>query len=445
MKYSSLTKSTLTALASAIAAMALAINSGNVVGYQSQQIKKGKNVFTTPFTSEPGSGSFAQSLGSLLESASEGDVIEFENFRAEAVIIDGELHWCSGGTIVDDYHLPPNDNPITYIRKADKTTTLTFAGEVNEAVFAAPLTERPSQPIDVKEIPVKPRFFLADILAYSTIRIECLSTNRCSKGTGFFYLFSIGQGRNIPAIITNRHVVDASLATRLTFSTQKDGVPQKEMVSIQVPTSIYKWYSHEDPNVDLSYLPILPIIDQLKRQGKEIYFIPYARDFIPTAEELTSVTQLDDVAMIGYPNGLWDVVNNQPIFRKGSLATRPNKNYMGRREFLIDMPVYGGSSGSPILLINDTPFFDRATQKLDPHNRIRLLGVNYATHVHSATGTVEVVPIASLNTQSTNYMTRVRLPNNLGIVINASRILEIEDSLRRIYAPRVNNPTPPRP
>ena len=435
MKNRTRLSSILATIALAISAITLAIDSENVVGYQSQQITKDKNVFSTPFTSDPSSVLLAQSLGSLLPSAIAGDAIEFNDFRAEAVIIDGQLHWNSGGTIVDDFLLPSSDNPITYIRKTDKTTTVTFAGEVHEAMFATPLTERPSLPIDVKEIPVKPRFFLTDILAYSTIRIECLATNSCSKGTGFFYLFSIGQGRHIPAIITNRHVVDASLVTCLTFSTQKDGVPKNENISIKVPTNICKWYSHQDPDVDLSYLPILPIIEHFKRQGKEIYFIPYAKDFIPTAEELASVTQLDDVAMIGYPNGLWDIVNNQPIFRKGSLATRPNKNYMGKREFLIDMPVYGGSSGSPVLLVNDTPFFNRTTQKLDPHNRIKLLGVNYATHIHSATGTVEVVPIAMLNTQSTNYMTRVRVPNNLGIVINSSRILEIEDSLHRIFAP----------
>ena len=444
MKYPTHLKPTLAALATAIAALAYAINSQNVVGYHSHQIVKGKNVLSTPFTSEPGSVSLAQSLGSLLSSACEGDVIEFNGFKAEAVVIDGSLHWSSNDLVVDDYLLPSSDMPITYTRKSDETTTVTFAGEVNEAVFAAPLTERPSQPIDVKEAPVKPRFFLTDILSYSTIRVVCALTNGCYRsGTGFFYLFSIGQGRHIPAIITNRHVVDGSFSTFLIFSIKKDGVPRKEQVLINVPSNMSRWYSHHDANVDLSYLPILPVIEYLKRNGKEIYFIPYAKDFIPTPEELTSVTQLDDVAMIGYPNGLWDEVNNQPIFRKGSLATRPNKNYMGKREFLIDMPVYSGSSGSPILLINDTPYFDRATQKLDPHNRIKLLGVNYATHVHSATGTVEVVPIALLNTQSTNYMTRVQVPNNLGIVINSSRILEIEDSLRRVYAPTAQNPTPP--
>ena len=107
MKYSTHLKSTLAALATAIAALAYAINSQNVVGYHSHQIVKGKNVFTTPFTNEPGSTSLAQSLSSLLPSASEGDVIEFNGFKADAVIIDGNLHWSAGGTIVD--RVSPSD------------------------------------------------------------------------------------------------------------------------------------------------------------------------------------------------------------------------------------------------------------------------------------------------------------------------------------------------
>ena len=428
-------KSILAVSLALVAFVVSAKDGGNTVGYQGQRIGQGRTVFTTPFTNDPSNGSLAQSIGSLLPSACEGDVIEYNDFKAEVVFIDGALHWVSNGLVVDDCILPANGQAITYTRTEDKTTEFALSGEVAEAAVVEPLTEKPSQPIEVKEVAAKPRFFLADILAYSTIRIECAKTNYCSKGTGFFYLFSIGQGRNIPAILTNRHVVDGSIATALTFSMKKDHVPQNETVRLVLPSTTCKWYGHHDPNVDLSYLPILPVIEHFKRQGKEVFFIPYARDFIPTDDELNGITQLDDVVMIGYPNGIWDNVNNQPIFRKGSLATRPNKNYLGRREFVIDMPVYGGSSGSPILLINETPYFDRTTRKLDPHSRIKLLGVNYATYLHSATGTVEAVPIATLNIQSTNYMARVPVPNNLGLVINASRILEIEDSLRRIYSP----------
>ena len=427
---------TLLAVATAgIATFAFAMDSGNVIGYQGKQISKGRHVFTMPFTNNPGNGSLAQSLGTLLPSACEGDIIEFNDFKAEATVVGGTLHWYSNGTIVDDCILPSNGQPITYTRKADTTTELSFSGEVHEAALVKPLTEKPTTPIEVKGVSAKPRFFLADILSYSTIRIECVMTNYCSTGTGFFYFFSIGQGRSIPAIITNRHVVDGSVLTVLTFSMKKDGAPLHEKIRLKVPTNICMWYGHHDTNVDLSYMPILPIIEHLKRQGKEVFFIPYAKDFIPTADELTGITQLDDVAMIGYPNGIWDEVNNQPIFRKGVLATRPNKNYKGKHEFVIDMPVYGGSSGSPVLLINETPYFDRTTRKLDYHSRIKLLGVNYATYLHSATGAVEAVPIATLNTQSTNYMAKVPIPNNLGLVINASRILEIEESLRRIFTP----------
>jgi len=417
-----------------LAAPLLALDSCNVIGYQSQRIVKGKNVFTTPFINDFDAGRLTQSLGSLLPTACEGDVIEFKDFKAEARIVDGVLHWISNELSADGVVLPPNGVAITYTRKADTSTELEFAGEVHEAAVVEPLTEKPKTQIDVKESSAKPRFFLADILAYSTIRIECVKTNALVKGTGFFYLFSVGHGRNVPVILTNRHVVDGSIMTTLTFSRKKDGVPENKMVRLGVPESICKWYGHEDEHVDLSYLPLLPIIEALKKQSLEIYFIPYARDFIPTFDELSGITQLDDVAMIGYPNGIWDEVNNQPIFRKGSLATRPNKNYKGKREFVIDMPVYGGSSGSPVLLVNDTPYYDRTTRMLDSRGRIKLLGVAYGTYLNSATGIVEAVPIATLNAQSTNYMARVPIPNNLGLVINASRILEVEDSLRRVFA-----------
>ena len=55
--------------------------------------------------------------------------------------------------------------------------------------------------------------------------------------------------------------------------------------------------------------------------------------------------------------------------------------------------------------------------------------------MHTATGDIKAVPITTLNSHGINYSARVSIPNNLGIVINASRILEIEESLRRIFTP----------
>lgn len=65
--------------------------------------------------------------------------------------------------------------------------------------------------------------------------------------------------------------------------------------------------------------------------------------------------QLDQVVMIGYPVGLMDEVNLQPIFRRGVYATNPSLDYMGRKEFLLDIPNNGGSSGSPVFHFDKKP------------------------------------------------------------------------------------------
>ena len=425
----------LTAAAVGFATLVLALDSGNVIGYQSQRIVKGKNVFTTPFMNDFDAGRLTQSLGSLLPTACEGDVIEFNDFKAEARIVDGVLHWISNKLTVDGVALPPNGVAITYTRKADTSTDLEFAGEVHMEESVEPLGSKPVTPIEVKEVRPKRQFFLADILSYSTIQVICFrQQGEISTGTGFFYNFSLGDGRYIPAILTNRHVVDGSAVSVLTFSTAKNGLPQDEKVKYVTRPDRNRWHGHDDPTVDLCFLPLLPIIDHFAKEAKQLHITPFSREFIPDAEYLSGITQLDDVAMIGYPNGIWDEVNNQPIFRKGSLATRPNKNYKGKREFVIDMPVYGGSSGSPVLLATDMPHIDRIKHSMQYHGRVKLLGVVSKTFLHTTTGDIKAVPITTLNSHGTNYTAQVSVPNNLGIVINASRILEIEDSLRRVFA-----------
>ena len=57
--------------------------------------------------------------------------------------------------------------------------------------------------------------------------------------------------------------------------------------------------------------------------------------------------------MIGYPIGLIDEYNNKPIVRKGITATTYNIDYNGKKEFLIDIACFPGSSGSPIFIRRD--------------------------------------------------------------------------------------------
>ena len=169
-----------------------------------------------------------------------------------------------------------------------------------------------------------------------------------------------------------------------------------------------------------------------------MFISPLNYTFIADDDFLKNVMQLDEVAMIGYPDGIWDKVNNQPIFRRGVFATKPGLKYNGKREFVIDMPVYGGSSGSPVLIASDGPWVDRSHgHSLMTHAPTKLMGIVYKTFVHNDLGQLVAVPIPTVANDQVNAA-MVRVPNNLGLVISASRLLEMEDAFTLRWGVKTN-------
>jgi hypothetical protein len=55
-----------------------------------------------------------------------------------------------------------------------------------------------------------------------------------------------------------------------------------------------------------------------------------------------------EVLFVGYPNDVYDQVNNLPVIRAGKIASMPKVDFNGKPEFLIDAHVWPGSSGSPV-------------------------------------------------------------------------------------------------
>jgi hypothetical protein len=105
-------------------------------------------------------------------------------------------------------------------------------------------------------------------------------------------------------------------------------------------------------------------------QRKRIYFMALGKEIIPTAEQLEGLAALEDIVMVGYPIGLWDKVNNMPIIRRGITATHPKLPYNGREEFMIDAACFPGSSGSPVVLYNETGYIDRNLSRFVPEPRV---------------------------------------------------------------------------
>lgn len=266
----------------------------------------------------------------------------------------------------------------------------------------------------------------ADQLSFSTVRIACKTqSGGDSTGTGFFFIFPLNSNTNIPVIITNRHVIkNATEGTFQLTEANNNGTPNIGMfTTVQLDKFEGRWISHPNQNVDLCAMPIAPLLHEAENKGKTFFYSSLSKDIIATSEIMAELSALEEIVMIGYPVGIWDSSNNMPIFRKGIAATPPDLDYEGRKEFMIDIACFPGSSGSPILLYNVGGYTTKTGNVMLGSTRIKLLGVLYAGPQYTVEGNIQVVPVPT----KTIPISVSQIPTNLGLVIKAERILEFED------------------
>lgn len=262
-------------------------------------------------------------------------------------------------------------------------------------------------------------------LAFSTVRIETdLRDGSKSTGTGFFYrVKEQDNGKHIPVIVTNRHVIKDSIKGRFRLTLRKtDWFPDiGNHISIEFNDFESRWVPHPVNNIDLCVMPIAPLLNAAEEQKKRFYFVALDKKLLPTDTDYDSMFGMDDITMIGYPNGIWDEANNFPIFRKGITATNPRYDWNTKKEFLIDCACFPGSSGSPVLIVNMGGYFTRKGMQLGG-NRIKLLGILYAGPQHTATGEIKIVdvPVAQKSVLISH------IPNNLGIVIKSELLKDFD-------------------
>ena len=182
---------------------------------------------------------------------------------------------------------------------------------------------------------------------------------------------------------------------------------------------------HPNADIDLAILPMSHIIDALNKAGTPPFFVMFTTENIPSEEEWKSYSAIENVVMAGFPKGLRDEINNQPIIRSGATATHPALNFKGLPEFLVDMPCFEGCSGSPVLICNEGWLVDKRNKSVSVGSRVRLLGIQYAIPSKYVIGKLATVPTA----ESTDVPV-VRLYLNLGFIIKSTQLLAFEDLLR---------------
>jgi hypothetical protein len=219
--------------------------------------------------------------------------------------------------------------------------------------------------------------------------------------------------------VTNKHVVAGSIQGILRLHEHNGAGDPIGGSSIRVVLDDFerRWIMHPDPDIDLCIMPISGIMQQLEAQGSKPFVLSPDESLIPSQTFLESLLPIEDIVMVGYPNGIWDTANNMPIVRRGITATRPGLRYNGRDEFIIDAAVYPGSSGSPVFLYNQGSYADRQGN-INLGSRVFLLGVVYKVFLHTAQGKIVVQDIPTQNVP----LAVTGVPNNLGLVMWAARL-----------------------
>jgi hypothetical protein len=277
------------------------------------------------------------------------------------------------------------------------------------------------------------RCSISDVLRHATVRIETRKNGETSIGTGFCYMFS----NSIPALVTCRHIVEGADTGRLFFS-PADNPSSAEAGAAVIPIDISNLGAacipHPDPTVDLAIYPLGPLMGHRERQGlQQIYFMPLSAANVPNHEVLKEFGSFTNVKIIGYPIGIWDAVNNRPILRRGIAATDLEVDYNGQSQFLIDSAVFPGSSGSPVLIVEEGVYAFRGQGYAG--NRLLLLGILFATPEYNLEGgiTLRTIPTA---------LEEGRLPgnpSNLGIVIKARQLDAFEQVLAQLMTAKASS------
>lgn len=118
-----------------------------------------------------------------------------------------------------------------------------------------------------------------------------------------------------------------------------------------------------------------------------------------------------------------------PVFRTALAATHPYIDYQGRKEFMIDMACFAGSSGSPVVLATSSPYIDKlGINRMG--TEVTLLGILSCGPQYTVDGDIVIVPAPT----DPKPIAASRIPTNLGCVIKAERLLEFEPRFKRLCA-----------
>lgn len=222
------------------------------------------------------------------------------------------------------------------------------------------------------------------------------------NATGFFCRNECGE----VFLVTNYHVIRDSknFKVYITLHYYDENGKIYEEFHKDIPFTIDK--SSDDVKINKEYDLCVIYFDSVlnnisdKTQKANIVAIP----FKGLVDDYSQFNYVEKIVMIGYPNALIDEVRNLPIVREGITATGMCENYNGEFCFIINVPVFHGSSGSPVYYLTN-------------ENKVRLVGI--VSHFYK-----ETIDVHDSNNLE-HIIGKAVIPNGLGKVVKTNILLDL--------------------
>lgn len=278
---------------------------------------------------------------------------------------------------------------------------------------------------------------IAENLFFTTVRIDTMTHDGHSgSGTGFLYTHRVSDTQFASFIVTNKHVVQGMRSGSLTFHQRVGDRPNLGSgFRLELDGWEHAWFGHPSPDVDIAIAPFLPMEQAIKQlYGIDLFYRTLDESTLVRDEQAELLDAIETVTFIGYPNGVWDSRNLMPVARRGTTATPLSVDFEGTPRFVIDASVFGGSSGSPVFIVNQGMISDKRGNTTIG-SRVLFIGVVTAVFYKTALNAVVSVPIPT----RTAPMVEHREMIDLGIVFKARTVIEA------IQAWVAANPPPPQP
>jgi hypothetical protein len=218
---------------------------------------------------------------------------------------------------------------------------------------------------------------IAKELLFSTVRIINQGAKGTTIGTGFLMTKPFGEDQVLPLLVTNKHVVEGAdeLTVGLIARDPQTGDPKLGQGWNYVMRNP-QWVGHPDPQIDVAVIGMLP----LWQNSSNAFFKSIPTSMMPAGNQGLFFDAIEEVTFIGYPDGRQDPAHLTPIVRRGITATPLELPFAGKPSFLVDGSVFGGSSGSPVFLLNEGMYRSGPTATTIGTRRV-LIGVVAATMI----------------------------------------------------------------